>query len=99
MLHIAYCDVQRIYGLAQIMSNILKVERQSETLDSIKCHTFPGLGGKALDILLHDSTLQNKIVPSVLIEMQAHTNSFIVIPARLVHARARQFDLRTSKST
>jgi hypothetical protein len=32
--------------------------RQPETLDSIKCHTFPGLGGKTLDILLHDSTLQ-----------------------------------------
>ena len=32
--------------------------RHPETLDSIKCHTFPGLGGKTLDILLHDSTLQ-----------------------------------------
>ena len=31
--------------------------QQPETLalDSIKCHTFPGLGGKALDILVHDS--------------------------------------------
>ncbi len=37
--------------------------RQPETLDSIKCHTFPGLGGKALDILVHYSTPQNKIVP------------------------------------
>ena len=78
--------------------------QQPETLalDSIKCHTFPGLGGKALDILVHDSTLQNKIVPRVKgfkIEMPAHTNSFIVIPARLVRARAGQFDLRTSSST
>jgi hypothetical protein len=32
---------------------------QPETLDSIKCHTFPGMGGRTLeDILLHDSTLQ-----------------------------------------
>ncbi len=64
---------------------------QPETLD---------LGGKALDILVHDSTLQNKIVPKGFkIEMPAHTNSFIVIPARLVRSRAGQFDLRTSKST
>jgi hypothetical protein len=77
--------------------------QQPETLalDSIKCHTFPGLGGKALDILVHYSTLQNKIVPSkgFKIEMPAHTNSFIVIPARLLRAQAGQFDLRTSKST
>ncbi len=32
--------------------------RPPETLDSIKCYTFPGLGGKTLDILLHNSTLQ-----------------------------------------
>ncbi len=59
------------------------------------------MGGKALDIIVHDSTLQNKIVPRVKgfkIEMPAHTTSFIVIPARLVRARAGQFDLRTSKS-
>ncbi len=75
---------------------------QPETLDRIKCHTFPGLGGKALDILVYDSTLQNKIVPwgkGFKIEMPAHTNSFIVIPARLVRVRAGQFDLCTSKST
>jgi hypothetical protein len=32
--------------------------RQPETLDSIKCHTFPGFRGKTLDILWHDLTLQ-----------------------------------------
>ncbi len=32
---------------------------QPETLDSILCHTFPGMGDRTLkDILLHDSTLQ-----------------------------------------
>jgi hypothetical protein len=30
--------------------------RQPETLDSIKCHTFPGMGGRAFDILLHTLT-------------------------------------------
>jgi hypothetical protein len=56
--------------------------RQPEILDSIKCHTFPGLGGKALDILVHDSTLQNKIVPSkgFKIEMPAHTNQLDACP-------------------
>ena len=38
-------------------------------------------------------------VPNVLIEMPAYTNSFIVIPARLLHALASQSDLHTSKST
>ena len=71
---------------------------QPETLDSIKYHTFPGFRGKTLDILWHDSTLQFFCVPNVLIEMPAHINSFIVIPARLLHARARQSDLHTSKS-
>ncbi len=32
--------------------------RQPKTLDSIKCHTFSGLGSRTLDILLHNSTLQ-----------------------------------------
>ena len=32
--------------------------RPPETMDSIKCYTFPGLGGKTFDILLHYSTLQ-----------------------------------------
>ena len=68
--------------------------QQPEILDSIKCHTFPGMGGKTLDILLHDSTLQFFFVPKVLIEMPAHTYSFIVIPARLVHARARLICIR-----
>jgi hypothetical protein len=53
------------------------------------------MGGKTLEILLHDSTLQFFFVPKVLIEMPAHTYSFIVIPARLVRARAHQSDLRT----
>jgi hypothetical protein len=44
-----------------------------ETLDSIKCHAFPGMGGRTLkDILLHD--FKKKIVPKVLIE-PAHLNS------------------------
>jgi hypothetical protein len=38
-------------------------------------------------------------VPKVLIEKQAHTNNFIVIPAQFVRARASQSDSRTSKST
>ena len=38
-------------------------------------------------------------VPKVLIYVPAHTNSFIVIPALLVRARAPQSDKRTSKST
>ena len=71
---------------------------QPETLDSIKYHTFPGFRGKTLDILWHVSTLQFFFVPKVLIEMPAHINSFIVIPARRLHARARQSDLHTSKS-
>ena len=86
-----------------IVTNILKVECQSEynnleALDSIKWHTLPGMGSKTLDIPLHYSTLQF-FVPKVLIEMPAHTYSFIVILARLVCARAHQSDLRTSKST
>jgi hypothetical protein len=36
-----------------------------------------------LDILVHDSTLQKQIVPKVLIEMPAHTNSFIFAMALL----------------
>jgi hypothetical protein len=71
---------------------------QPETLDSIKFHTFPGLGGKTLDILLHYSTLQYFFEPNVLIEMPAHTKSIFLIPAWLVHALARQSDLHTSKS-
>jgi hypothetical protein len=47
--------------------------RQPETVDSIKCHTFSGMGGRTLDILLHDSTLQKEIVLKVLIETPAHT--------------------------
>jgi hypothetical protein len=51
--------------------------RQPETLDSIKCHTFPGIGGQTWDILLRNSTLQFFGVPKVLIE-PTHTNSFIL---------------------
>jgi hypothetical protein len=72
---------------------------QPKTLDSIKCHTFPGLGGKSLDILLHYSPLQLFFAPNVLTEMSAHTNSYIVIQARLVHASACQSDLHKFKST
>ncbi len=63
--------------------------RQPKTLDSIECqtfpgmggraHTFPGMGGRTFDILLHNSALQLLLVPKVLIEMAAHTNSFIVL--------------------
>ena len=50
-----------------------------------------------MDILVHDSTLHFFFVPKVLIEMPAHTNSFIfaMVSNRilwLVRARARQFD-------
>ncbi len=108
-LDVTYCILRRPTDLWIGINNVKYPKsrtsirmRQPETLDSIKCHTFPGLGGKALDILVHDSTLQNKIVSKgkgFEIEMPAHTNSFIVIPARLVRARAGQFDLPTSKST
>ena len=60
--------------------------RQPETLDSIKCHTFPVMGGRTLDILLHTLNSSIFFVPKVLIEMPAYTNSFIVIPARLLPA-------------
>ncbi len=78
--------------------------RQPETLDSIKCHTFPELGGKTLDILWPYLPVQlffapNVWIENVWIEMPAHTNSFIVIPALLVHALARQSDLHKFKST
>ncbi len=86
-----------------IGTNILKVERQSEqdnpkhwTAQNV---TFPGFRGKTLDILWHNSTLQFFFVPNVLIEMPAYANSFIVIPALLLHALASQSDLHTSKST
>jgi hypothetical protein len=83
--------------------------RQPETLDSIKCHTFPGMGGRTLDILLH--TLNSSIfcVPKVLIQL-AHLNSLLCFALAsnrvlwLVRAQARQSDLelrnsQTSKST
>ena len=37
------------------------------------------MGGRTLDFPLHDPALQFFFVPNVLIEMQAHTNSFIVL--------------------
>ncbi len=52
--------------------------RQPETLDSIKWHTFPCMGGRTLDILLHALNSSKKIVPKDLIE-PAHWNSFIVL--------------------
>jgi hypothetical protein len=72
---------------------------QPEPLDSIKCHSFPGLGGKTLDIALFNSSII--FAPNVLIVMPAHTNRIIVIPALLVHALALQSDLHksTGKST
>jgi hypothetical protein len=99
-LDATYCDVPTDLWIG---TNILKSRTsirlgQPETLDSIKYHTFPGFKGKTLDILWHDSTLQFFFVPNVLIEIPAHINSFIVIPAQLLHARARQSDLHTSKS-
>jgi hypothetical protein len=72
--------------------------RQHETLDSIKYHTFPGMGGKTLDILVHNSSFQVIFVQKVLSEMPAHTNSFIVLAMAsnqilwLVRALACQFD-------
>ncbi len=36
------------------------------------------MGGRTLDILLHDSTLQKKIMSKILIEL-AHLNTFIVL--------------------
>jgi hypothetical protein len=54
---------------------------------------------ETLDILWHNLPLQLFFAPNVLIEMPAHTNSFIVILARLVHALASQSDLHKFKST
>ncbi len=74
VLHIAtswYMDWQK-YPKSRMSIRI----QQSETLDSIKCHTFPGLGGRPLDIRLQNSILL--FVPKVLIEIQAHTNNFFV---------------------
>ncbi len=89
MLHIAmsnwFMDWQK-YPKSKMSIRIW----QHETLDSIKCHTFPGLGSRTLDILLHNFRIF--FVPKVLIEIPAHTNNFIVIPARFVCARASQSD-------
>ncbi len=53
------CYVQRIMDWHKYpKSRTLIRIRQPETLDIIKCLTIPGSGGKTLDILLHDSTLQ-----------------------------------------
>jgi hypothetical protein len=68
---------------------------QPETLERIKCHTFPGTGGRTLDILVRTIQLFNFFfVPKVLIEMPAHTNSFIFVMAlrRQILWRTRQFD-------
>ena len=78
MLHIAtsngFMDWQK-YPKRRKSIRIL----QPETLDSIKRHTFPVMGGRTLDFPLHDPALQFFFVPNVLIEMPAHTNSFIVL--------------------
>jgi hypothetical protein len=78
MLHIAtsngFMDWQK-YPKRRKSIRIL----QPETLDSIKWHTFPVMGGRTLDFPLHDPALQFFFVPNVLIEMPAHTNSFIVL--------------------
>ncbi len=60
---------------------------QSETLDSEKCHTFPGW---EVELCQFSCTIQifNFFVPKVSIEIPAHANSFIMIPARLVRAWA-----------
>ena len=77
MLHIAssnwFMDCQK-YPKSRTSIRI----RQPETLDSIKCHTSPGMGDRTLDILLHDSTLQFFLCQKVLIE-RAHLNIFIVL--------------------
>ncbi len=41
--------------------------RQPEALDSIKCHTFPCMDGRILDILLHNSTLQKYFAPQIVL--------------------------------
>ncbi len=68
--------------------------RQPETLDCIKCSTFPGMGGSTLYIILHDSTLQFFCAKDF-IEIPAHTNSFIVLCNGVISdvmACARQSD-------
>ncbi len=72
---------------------------QPETLDSITCHTFPGLGGRAFNVLLYNFQF---FCAKGLVEIPALANNFIVIPALFeplpglcVHKPAT----RTSKST
>ncbi len=57
-----------------IGTNILKVELQSEkyNLKHIKCQTFPELGGKTLDILLHNSTLQKSCAKDLNSDSSSH---------------------------
>jgi hypothetical protein len=55
--------------------------QQPETLDSKKCPTSPGIGGKTTCIFFRTTQLllQFFCVPKVLIEKPAHTNSFICV--------------------
>ncbi len=85
ILDATYWDVQLIISYwfmdrQKYLKSRLSIRiQQPETLESIKCHTFPGMEGRTLDILLHNSTLQLFLVPKVLFEMPAHPNSFIVL--------------------
>ena len=68
---------------------------QPETLDSTKCHTFPGFRGKALDILWHASTLQFFCAKCFNWDAGLHKQFYCDTGP----AFARQSDLHTSQST
>ena len=58
-LDATYCSSNRFMDWHKYPKSRTSIRiQQPETLDSIKCHTFPGMGGKTLDILLHNSALQ-----------------------------------------
>ncbi len=96
MLHIVMSNVSMDWHKYPKSRKSIRIQ-QPATLYIIICHTFPGLGGKTLDIARFASSI---FFCAKCFNCDA--NSFIVIPAGLVHAEARQSDLphtSTGKST
>ena len=52
---------------------------QSETLDNIRCHTFPGMGGRTLRHSRAQFKFSFFFGPKILIEIPAHTIGFRVL--------------------
>ncbi len=62
-LDATYCNVHLIYGLAGIsLKQNFNQNTTTWNTGQHKMPTFPGLGGRTLDILLHYSTFQKQIV-------------------------------------